>query len=189
MSDILEQFFGDTRLKILRFFFRNPGQYFNSQDVGYRVQLAASPSGELEKLLKIKFLKRKKKGGDKYSYSLNKDFYFYSEFRDLVLKSSPNLYKKVSLGARGLGSVKLLLISGVLTNQENSRVDLLVVGDYIIKSKFEKFLRKLEAEVGQELTYAVIKSSDFRYRQSMFDNFIKEVLQKPHVKLINRMGL
>lgn len=189
MADTLEQFFGETRLKILRFFFRNPGQYFNSQEIGYRVQLTTSPSGELERLFKIKFLKRKKKNRDKIYYSLNKDFYFYPEFRDLILKSSPTLFKKVLGAARGLGSVKLLLISGVLTNQENSRVDLLVVGDYIIKSKFEKFLRKLEAEVGQELTYAVIKSSDFRYRQSMFDNFIKEVLQKPHVKLINRMGL
>jgi len=170
------------------FFFRNESQYFNTQEIGKRTQIASHASSELEKLHKIKILARKKMRGKKH-YSLNRDFYFYHELKELILKSDPYSYKRLSSLVKKLGSVKLAIISGILINQENARVDLFIVGDYIVRKKFSNFLKKLEAEVGREITYSVITTVDFRYRQSMFDNFITEVLQKPHIKLINRLGI
>lgn len=188
MSEALEQLFGEVRLKLLRFFFRNGGRYFNTQEISKRTQIVARLTSELDKLYKIKALKRKKSKG-RYWYSVDRDFFFYSEIKKLVLKSDPVMFKKLTLLIKKLGSVKLAIVSGVLIDQENSRVDLFLVGDYIIKRKLELFLKKLEADVGREISYSVIKSADFKYRQSMFDNFIKEILHKPHVKLINRMGI
>lgn len=188
MSEELEQILGDLRVKVLRFFFRNEGQYFSTQEIAKRTQIASHVSSELERLHKIRILARKKVRG-KNHYSLNRDFYFYKELKNLILKSDPYAYKKLSSFVRKLGSVKLAIISGILINQENARVDLFIVGDYIVRKKFSNFLKKLEVEVGREITYSVITTVDFRYRQSMFDNFISEVLQKPHIKLINRLGI
>lgn len=188
MSEILEQIFGELRVKILRFFFRNEGQYFNVWEISERTQANHHLTSELENLYKIRVLSRKKVKG-KNAYSLNRGFHFYKELRGLVLKSDPDAFKKLSSWVKKLGSIKLAIISGVLIDQDNSRVDLFIVGDYIVKKKFNSFLKKVEAEVGRELTYSVINTSDFRYRQSMFDNFVVEILQKPHLKLINKLDI
>lgn len=188
MSEILEQIFGELRTKILRFFFRNESQYFNIAEISKRTQINHHLTPELDNLYKARVLLRKKIK-EKNSYSLNKDFYFRKELRGLILKSDPSVFKRLSSWIKKLGNVKLAVIAGVLINQDNSRVDLFIVGDYIVKKKFNNFLKKVEAEVGRELTYSVITTSDFKYRQSMFDNFVLEILQKPNVKLINRLGV
>lgn len=188
MSETLDQILGELRVKILRFFFRNEGQYFTTKEIARRTQVINHLLVELERLYKGKVLTRKKSRG-KYIYAVNRDFYFYKELKNLVLKSDPNSFKKLSSYIKKLGSVKLAVISGILINQDNARVDLFIVGDYIMKNKFNNFLKKVEAEVGRELSYSVINTSDFKYRQSMFDNFVIEILQKPHLKLINRLGI
>lgn len=188
MSEALDQILGELRVKVLRFFFRNEGQYFNTQEIARRTQVSNHLPSELERLCKARLLTRKKIKS-KNAYVLNRDFYFYKELKHLMLKSDPGGFKKLTSSVKGLGSVKLAVISGILINNENSRVDLFIVGDYIIKKKFNNFLKKVEAEVGRELTYSVISTTDFKYRQSMFDNFVIEVLQRPHVKLINRLGI
>lgn len=188
MSEILEQIFGELRIKILRFFFRNENQYFNIAEISKRTQISHHLTAELDNFYKARVLLRKKIK-EKNSYSLNRDFYFRKELRNLILKSDPGAFKKLSAWVKKLGSIKLAVIAGVLIDQTNSRVDLFIVGDYIIKRKFNIFLKKVEAEVGRELTYSVISTSDFKYRQSMFDNFVIEVLQKPNVKLIDRLGV
>lgn len=188
MSEILEQILGEQRLKVLRFFFRNEGQYFSVKEISQRTQVFNGLVSELDKLYKVRVLGRKKIKG-KHHYAVNRDFHFFKELKNLILKSDPNGLKKLNSLIKKLGSVKLAIISGVLINQENTRVDLFIVGDYIVKKKFSSFLKKVEAEVGRELTYSVITTSDFKYRQSMFDNFVLEILQKPNVKLINKLGV
>jgi len=83
----------------------------------------------------------------------------------------------------------LTILSGIFINEENSRVDLFIVGDSIKKRKLFVFLRDLEAEVGKEIDYVVFSTADFNYRYDMFDRFIRDVLEKPHEKLINKLRI
>jgi predicted nucleotidyltransferase len=72
------------------------------------------------------------------------------------------------------------LISGIFIKNKDSRVDILVVGDRLRKSRVEEEVKKLEAEIGTELIYAVFETKEFNYRLSMYDKLIRDILDFPH---------
>ena len=126
---------------------------------------------------------------------LNPNFEFFAELRSLILKSSPaerdSMMKKVS----NLGRVRLALISGIFLNDPNttsqydSPADLFIVGDDINRQKLRNFLASLEAEVGTEIKFTLMDKEEFDYRYGMFDRFVRVLLEGPHEKIINKIGL
>ncbi len=127
-------------------------------------------------------------------YLLNPDFEFFQELRALILKASPaekdNLAKRIST----LGRVKLAIISGIFLNYGDNFVfnpvaDLFIVGDDINKRRLSSFLRSLEAEVGKEIKFGLMEKEEFDYRYGMFDRFVRVLLEGPHEKIINKLGL
>lgn len=121
-------------------------------------------------------------------YSIEPRFEFFDELSGLVLKSSPASKERMLKNIKNLGRIKLALIAGVFLNTNNSRTDLLIVGD-VNRRKLEKFLSNLEAEVGKEIVYSVMNTKEFDYRYHMFDRFIRDILEKPGEKLINKLKL
>jgi DNA-binding MarR family transcriptional regulator len=187
-KEILEQLFDSPiKVRLLKLFLRNPEQSLNLREIARRIRSdSSSCQRQIKKLESIKFINSKVKSGRK-NYSVNRDFDFYKELRTLVLKSSPASKKKISIRLKSLGRIKLAILSGIFVNAENSRVDLLIVGDNIKKKKLSNFLRDLEAETGKEIDYVILSTEDFKYRYEMFDRFIRDVLEKPHEKLINKL--
>ena len=125
-------------------------------------------------------------------YVLNTEFGSFNELRDLVLKSMPAEKKDMIARINRLGKIRLAVISGVFINKDNMDplvADLLIVGDYIENRKLKSFLKSLEAEVGKEIKYSVMEKEEFQYRLSMFDRFIRVLLDGQHEKLINRLGI
>ncbi|MEK7589576.1 MAG: hypothetical protein AAB479_03080 [Patescibacteria group bacterium] len=136
-----------------------------------------------------------KKSGSEF-FLLNPNFEFFQELRSLVLKSSPDernrLAKKISV----LGRVKLAIVSGIFLNtMEDSALDtqpvadLFIVGDDINKRKLTNFLQSLEAEVGKEIKFGLMEREEFEYRFSMFDRFVRVLLEGPHEKIINKLEI
>lgn len=124
--------------------------------------------------------------------ALNTDFEFFYELRDLVLKSSPAEKDRMVERLNKLGRIKLAIISGVFINKENLDpliTDLLIVGDDVDRRKLRAFLRATEAEVGKEIRFTVMDKEEFQYRLAMFDRFTRVLLESPHEKLINRLGI
>ena len=189
-EQILEQLFDSPlKVKLLKLFLRNPQENFSFQEIIKRVKSdTRSSKRQIEKLKNINFLNYKHRAGKKV-YSVNPRFVFYNELRTLIFKSSPASKEKILKRLKNLGRVKLALISGVFINLENARVDLLVVGDSLKKNKLTNFLKDLEAEVGKEIDYVVLTTEDFKYRYDMFDRFLRDVLEKPHEKLINKLRI
>ena len=70
-----------------------------------------------------------------------------------------------------------------------SRADILIVGDHIKKSSLDNTIKKLESEIGKELRYVCFSIEDFKYRLSMFDKLIRDILDYPHKKILNRLGI
>ncbi len=125
-------------------------------------------------------------------YALNIDFEFIQELRDLILKSSPAEKEEITARLLRLGKIKLAVAAGVFLNkenQENAATDLLIVSDDLDRKKFNSFLRYLEAETGGEVRFVVMEKDEFTYRLSMFDRFVRVLLEGPHEKLINKLGL
>lgn len=136
-----------------------------------------------------------KKSGIEF-FLLNPNFEFFQELRSLVLKSSPDernrLVKKISV----LGRIKLAIVSGIFLNtMEDSALDtqpvadLFIVADDINKRKLTNFLQSLEAEVGKEIKFGLMEREEFEYRFSMFDRFVRVLLEGPHEKIINKLGI
>jgi hypothetical protein len=125
-------------------------------------------------------------------YTLNTNFEFFNELRDLVLKSSPTEKDRIIARLNKLGRIKLAIISGIFINKENLDPlisDILIVGDDVDRRKLRAFLRATEAEVGKEIRFTLMDKEEFQYRLAMFDRFIRVLLESPHEKLINRLGI
>ena len=125
-------------------------------------------------------------------YYLNRQFQYMDELMDLVLKSSPEEKEKMTEGLLKLGRVKLAIATGIFLNKVNAEAiatDLFIVGDDISRRKLRSFLKSLEADVGKEVRYVVMEKEEFQYRMGMFDRFIRVILEGPHEKLINRLGI
>jgi hypothetical protein len=88
-----------------------------------------------------------------------------------------------------VGRIKLIIVSGVFLGRNDSRADLLIVGDSLRTGKIEALLRKIEADIGRELVYALYENDEFGYRLSAYDKFIRDVLDYPHEKLVNKLNL
>lgn len=196
MTDqILEQLFeSQAKVRLFRLFLRNPKDRFSVREISKRIQAdSRSSKNTLGKLHEAGFLKvsyRKSPKPEKI-YFLNPKFIFLDELQGLVLKSSPASKSRLLNRVRGLGRVKLLVLSGIFIKPERelSRTDMLIVGDGISQKRFETFLRNLEAEAGCEIHYSLLSSDEFSYRRNMMDRFLRDILERPHDKLIDKLGV
>ena len=186
---ILEQLFdSQTKVRLLKLFLRNPDAVFTLAEIAVKIQMEAGACRrQIEKLESIKLVLSRVKGGRKY-YFINKKFDFYNELGTLVLKSSPTSKKKILDDSKQLGKISLLVISGVFIGAENTRADIMIVGDDIEEKKVNDYIKALEAEVGKEIDFVVLTTADFKYRYEMFDRFIRDVFEKKHETLINKFG-
>lgn len=187
-KEILEQLFDSpVKVRLLKLFLRNPEQFFRLKEIVRRIRSDADVCRrQLKRLENINLINSRVKDKNKV-YFVNPDFDFYKELKTLVLKSSPTSKEKLLKRLRALGRIKLAILSGIFLDSENSRVDLLIVGDRIKKRNLSNFLSDLEAEVGKEIDYVVFSTEDFNYRYDMFDRFLRDVLEKPHEKVINKL--
>jgi hypothetical protein len=87
------------------------------------------------------------------------------------------------------GTLKLVIVSGLFIHNPESRVDLLVVGDHIKKGKLVTAMAKIEAELGREIRYAAFETADWNYRRGLYDKLIRDILDFPHRKILNKLGL
>lgn len=180
---------------------QNFSDFFSLNEIAKRTQIKKGDSKkEIDRLSKLKIIidktvSVKKKKGKKIIYKktevfgANPSFKFFSELRNLVSHSSAASKNKLLKQIRELGGVKLAVISGVFLNQENSRIDLLLVGDNVSKSRLNRFLGHLESELGRSLQYTLMETEEFKYRLGMYDRFLRDILEYPHQKLINRLGI
>ena len=89
---------------------------------------------------------------------------------------------------KNVGLIKLLLAAGVFIQDEESRIDLLIVGDDLKKKTIEDIVSRIESEMGTELDYAIFSTEDFKYRVDMYDKLVCDILEFPHEKVIVSPG-
>lgn len=206
MDQLLDVLFeSGPKVRLLRLFINNPEILFTIDEVKHLTQLPqARITRELGKLIKIAFVRIKtqqprdntKKNRRKKSIKsrkkmtgvqLNLEFPLLQEIQDLILKSSGASRKKMLAQIKRLGKIKFVALSGIFINSDQERLDLLIIGDDIKQRSLEKFLIQLESEIGKNLRYAVMDTDEFRYRMNMYDRFLRDVLERPHEKLLNKL--
>ena len=130
-------------------------------------------------------LVRKKLNG----FALMRDFPYINEIAELIASDTPRVRERLAASARGLGKVDLMVIAGQLLGNNTESTDLFIVGNILKKSKIDSVLASLEADLGKEITYALMATREFQYRFGMYDRFIKNLFDGPHEVLINKLGV
>ena len=185
--EILGKILGSSaRVKIMRLFLLNSTKSFKKNDIIKRSRVNSSlVNKELKTLFSINFIK--KKAGDEWIF--DPSFKYASEVEDLLINSDSldkhtiaDIFKKV-------GKVKLLIVAGIFIKSKDSRVDLLIVGDKMSRGKIEEGIRKLEAEIGAELVYAIFDTKEFNYRLNMYDKLVRDIVDFPHETILESKEL
>lgn len=177
------------RVRLLKLFLFNPERNFDAKTVVKILNVASGLIGShFKKLSQARFIIPKKIDG-KQIFKTNKSFVFYEELKELIAKASPASKEKMLKRLKGLGAIKLAVLAGIFLNLDNSHADLFLVGDKIKSSKFDRFLKELEAEVGKEINCALMTTKEFNYRYNMYDRFVRDILDFKHEKLINKLKI
>jgi len=184
---------GVQRVKIIRLFLFNPNTYFSLPDIQKRSQVSERMvRRELRLLTEARLLREKKiKEGGRFhkEWGVNESFHLKEPLISLLESDAALMKRSLLHRLKDVGRIKLIIVSGVFLGRKDSRADLLVVGDYLRIPKIEALLRKIEADIGRELVYALYESDEFGYRLSAYDKFIRDVLDYPHEKLVNKLSL
>ncbi|MEK7585551.1 MAG: hypothetical protein AAB455_03515 [Patescibacteria group bacterium] len=188
--DILGKLFGSPdKVKVMRLFILNPEQPFATKEVTKRSKINPAVSRhELSLLSQIGLIKKVagKKAGH---WQLSPAFPFLSYLKGLLQIDLLTRQREITDRFANCGKIKLLVIAGLFIETGDSRADLLLVGDRLKRGAIERAIKSMEAEVGRELIYAVFDTADFLYRLNAYDKFIRDILDYPHERIIDRLAL
>lgn len=181
----------------MRLFLLNSGTAFDVEDVSSRSRVTKpNTRKEINALSAMGFIKSRSlvkegvRSKKKVSaWQLNPSFQYISAVKDLLI--DPNLLMQDDLTSRfkQIGKIKMMVVSGVFIGDEKSRADLLIVGDRLKKNILNQVIKGLEAEIGKELDYVVLDTEEFKYRLDMYDKLVCDILDLPHMKLLDNEQL
>lgn len=204
--DVLERLFGSAaKVKIIKLFLFNPEAAFDVQQTAERSKVPIDAARrEINNLLEINFIRpkvytkevkkqkhrsldviRKRANG----YTLDSKFPYIEDIKAFLGNINPFKHKDIVDKISRAGKIQMLIVSGIFIKNPDSRADLLVVGDNLKQNQLDKIISTIESEIGREIRYAAFETSEFNYRLSVFDKLIRDILDYPHEKIINKLGL
>ena len=204
--DILGKLFGSApKVKVIKLFLFNAESVFDMGEVTIRTKIGASLARrEILNLERVGFIhgkiytkevkiqknkkfirtKRKVRG-----YILNYKFphleLLFNFLSDSNALRPEDLIAKISKGIK----IDLLLVAGVFLKNAESRVDLLIVGEHGKEEIIAEIVKDIESSLGREIMYVVFSTSEFKYRMSVFDRLLRDILDYPHEKLVNKLSI
>lgn len=200
--EVLEKIFGSpARLKIMKLFLFHPEEIFDKEDISNKAKVNVTlTTKELKLLQEVGFIKSKSffkevqlKSGPKKKritgYVLESTFIYLNHFKNLLLNTEPLSPNQIIRRLGRGGKIKLIVLAGVFISSDDSRLDLLVVGDEMKEKTIKTIVGQMEAEIGKELRYAVLKTDDFKYRQSICDRLLRDLFDYPHRVVVDKIGL
>ncbi|MDD2935173.1 MAG: hypothetical protein PHX25_01740 [Candidatus Pacebacteria bacterium] len=211
METLGKLFDSQARVKVMKLFLSNEDKTFDNEDLVKRTKTALPTlKKELNLLEKAGFLKKKvfykeietkipktkkKPAGVKIvkkktnGWGINEKFQYLSPLHSLLVDMTSFTSSSILKNLSGAGKLKLVLVSGAFIQNSESRVDILVVGDNIQTSRVDRAVGILESEIGKELRYVVLRTDDFNYRLNIYDKLVRDILDTPHQKIVNRLGI
>lgn len=203
--DILEKLFGGAaRVKLMKLFLFNSEDIFDKKEIQKRTKISSQTTlKELNLLEKAKFIRKKSffqdrkvlrsgKDGKKkrvYGYILDKQFPFILPMQKMLVDSGTSGHSAVVSKLQRVGKIKMITVAGIFIQDEDSRIDLLIVGDDLNPGKIRSTIGILESEMGKQLRYSVFDTNDFKYRLGICDRLVRDIFDFPHETLVDRIGL
>jgi predicted nucleotidyltransferase len=174
-----------ARQRLLAYYFANPTARLHLRDLAERLNIDPSNlSKELGRLEREGLFRSDVSGRQKY-FQLNREYPLFAEVRGIVSKT---------IGASSLIAQSLKKIEGIeeaylygsfASNQQDgaSDIDVLVIGtprDEVLAEA----VRKIERQLGREVSYTILTRKEFDSRRGRKDAFLESVWHNKRVSLI-----
>jgi hypothetical protein len=204
--DILTAILGsEAKVKLLRLFLFNQGTAFFLDEIVERSKCASAlVRKELAPLVAADIIKKreitkdipvvrgkittiKKKKGQ--AYILNDKFPYLEPLKNFLTVASLHADESLTKRFGNVGRIKLFVVAGIFMQNWDSRVDMLLVGDDLNLVKIESVIKNIESEIGREIAYSAFDVQDFEYRVGIHDRLVRDILDYPHITLLDRMGI
>ncbi len=178
---------------MLQLFYSNPNRSFYVREITRKIdEQINSVRRELANMLSIGIISSDTNNNRLY-YEVNQTYEFYEPLSAIFGEGAGPVVKDDKLPSakeesktlKALGNVDLALLTGQITRDERSGIDVLLVGD-LNSTQVSKYVAGLEAKENKELRYAVMTNDEFRYRQEVNDRFLTLVLQSKKQILVDK---
>lgn len=183
----LEKIFGSrTRVKVITLFTTGISRPYYVREISRAVnERLNAVRRELDILLKIGMLNSYESKRRKY-YTLKPDFALVKELTSIMAKAGPPIEDSLFKNIEKIGDVHFACATGLFTQAENSPTDLFIIGT-IDEQKLKYFARRIEHQIGHEITYTPITLNEYRYRRNFNDMFLRQLFTGPYTIIINRL--
>ena len=183
----IEKIFGSrTRVKIIALFTTGISRPYYVREIARAVnERLNAVRRELGILHHIGMLTTYDNKRRKY-YAVSPDFPLLSELTSIMRKAGPAVEDSLFKYLHRVGDVKYAAASGLFTGATDSPTDLFIVGK-VDEAKLEAFAKRVEQQVGQEITYTPITENEYRYRRNFNDIFLRQIFAGPYKVIINRL--
>jgi len=143
----------------------------------------------------IKRVKKRKGAGkkavvlksDKKYFQVNKDFVLFEEIKALILKAQMLYEKDFVEKLYKIGTLKLMILTGFFVANSEAPIDLLIVGR-LNKTKLNKTIAEMEAELGREINFTALNVQEFIYRRDITDVFLYGILEGKKITIIDEFS-
>ena len=198
--DILGKLFGSmARVKLMKYFLLNQESPIATEDLADRLRVKPKViKADLDELVRVGMIKpkivtkvttngRKTTKKKLKGYLATKEFSLSEPLRNLLIDAVGTNIPDLLPRFNKIGKVSLFIVSGIFLHDKDRTMDLMIVGDRLNRNLIDRRIKELEGEIGKELRYAVFEIDEFMYRLNMYDKLLRDVLDYPHEKLINKI--
>lgn len=204
---ILEQLFGgQSKMKLWKVFFLNTTKEFTLKQLASLTRLRNERLiPDLRDLMRQGVILATRKSvlvesserATQVVYRTNPDFPLLSPLIETILAAVPRSAERVLEHVQALPRLKTVLLSGFFTSKlgmsalpfstTQSPIDMLLIFEKV-PNQVTETVAELERSLGRELRYAALDQEDFKYRHSIGDKLIRDVLDFEHVVAMDKMG-
>jgi len=173
------------RRKVLAYFFTNPNcRRYPREVAGFLGIDASNLLKELRRLEQQGLFASERRGREVY-FRLNREYPLFREVRAIVLKTvgAPSLIREA---VEEIPGVKAVYLYGSFARDHQdavSDIDLLLVGNPRPQA-LEIRIRKLEKQLGREISYTVLSWEEFKSRRARKDAFLEDVWRQKKITLV-----
>lgn len=193
---MIDALFGSkTRVKLLHLFLNNPGQSYFVREITRKIdEQINSVRRELSNMLKVGVI-TSENADNKLFYQVNQRYEYYLPLKAIFGDSGQtqvmdktvddDVSERYRTALSTITGLRVAIFTGVFVKGSTANVDVLLVGN-VSQTKVRSVIGDLEKNEGREINYSVLSYDEFYYRLSVRDKFLLDILNNPHIVVIDK---
>jgi predicted nucleotidyltransferase len=174
-----------ARQRLLAYYFANPTARLHLRDLAGQLDIDPSNLSKELRRLETEGLFRSEVSGRQKYFRLNRGYPLFAEVRSIVSKTigAPSLLAQALKKIEGIEEA--FLYGSFASNQQDasSDIDVLVIGAPLGQALAEA-MRRIERQLGREVSYTVLTRKEFDSRRARKDAFLENVWRNKRIPLI-----